>query len=1208
MSDQDVQQLPSAAEFMKTQPGGSLPSAAEFMKTQAPTSGAGRSGPPPSGPVSDVARANAETLEQAKRMPPVPMDRLAPHELRGYTDEERRQRGNFHNPRTGKWSTVGGDIEDKPILDSPIVGARSIRAGVQQVAQPGLREKAAGANKIIGGGFKALEPLIVGTGLTAPLATMTTVGTAMGVGMGTEKGLKAAKVPDEYAELGGNIAAIMAGGKASEGLRGVFGGRGVEKVKVPGAPPETRQASPEMQAEAEKLRAENAKPKAKAQPPPGARIIEDKAQPTPYAETQKPEVAKTLTEGAIRKMPDGSTQVLKAVPIEHIEGDPGNTITEETVRKYQKEGAAVHPELRTNPEGGFIIEEGHHRILADYRNGKREVLAWTPEESKSATPPPLPGAPPESRTAEEGGARKPNPSVTMGSGLGALDPLLEKAGEKLDKYLKTSWEEMRAEYEKRNVGKKAEEAKPETTDEERGLGETAKRILTGTRDEWEVGVNQMGRRVKEVMPDPKDEQALIMLRQLRGRPEIAQMYDGTHPDFKGMSSEQRAKVDKALAVTRPWYERAVKTQTPAMLAADKMYTSIAMDTLKEGGDIGNLPGSRFTNAEYVPVMTVPIEEAVVPETRPGGIGKLMGGRAGKHFAGAARRDYLTYAHAAMDGEVPRTGSIVDLFNIRAEQFATSRATHLFEDHLADTKQGGYYNSAEDAPEGYVPFAAHTAEFRKTIDTSKPGEKGIKFQQQLHTKPYIAEAMRPITDPDFMAALPKWRKMQNGQQWLKMVNVSMSVFHPIRISMRAAFTLGPKGMWDALQPGLGTDEKFMSVERLAAARGMKTPAQGGAIKAILSMLPGRVPTGLDVVNKAPIANAVKATFEKTNHFTFDYLTRRYKVWFFGMQDAAWIAKHPKATPEELVAAEQSIAKFTNAQFGGLHWENLGINKLTVDVMRMFQFAPDWFVSKMLTLKYATEGTAESGGTPKGALNKTASLGKAAAHQAASAVGARKLMSDSWEGAPAGNLSRQYWAAKITMGLIASQIVSRMYSGSNSDKPTQVYLGKDRFGNKKYTNMFFADADENVIRLIDNTHKHGLLEGAYRTLASQDSNFFRAYSHLSENRDEQGRQITNPKLNPVANTLRSTRQIVKDIGPAPISGVSEYDVFFGPEAKKYSKDEALLALAGQRVIHEPPPKKPTKADFKARYSTLKQAVTGDPYFVKHKLKPGQPPDSR
>lgn len=93
--------------------------------------------------------------------------------------------------------------------------------------------------------------------------------------------------------------------------------------------------------------------------------------------------------GATRIAPDGTKQVLRRVPIENIEGDEGNTIYEPTVEKYQKEGYAEQPVLRAKEgePGNYVIHEGHHRILADVRNGAKDVAAWVPEEPTTQNTP-----------------------------------------------------------------------------------------------------------------------------------------------------------------------------------------------------------------------------------------------------------------------------------------------------------------------------------------------------------------------------------------------------------------------------------------------------------------------------------------------------------------------------------------------------------------------------------------------------------------------------------------------------------------------------------------------------------------------------------------------------------------------------------------------------------------------------------------------------
>ncbi len=102
-----------------------------------------------------------------------------------------------------------------------------------------------------------------------------------------------------------------------------------------------------------------------------------------YKDSQNPTIAKELQLGTKRTMPDGSTQILRSVPIDDISGDPGNQIWGKLVDEYQQNGYTVHPELRDSGPNGdtkYTINEGHHRILSDVKNGKTNITTWVPLE------------------------------------------------------------------------------------------------------------------------------------------------------------------------------------------------------------------------------------------------------------------------------------------------------------------------------------------------------------------------------------------------------------------------------------------------------------------------------------------------------------------------------------------------------------------------------------------------------------------------------------------------------------------------------------------------------------------------------------------------------------------------------------------------------------------------------------------------------------
>jgi N12 class adenine-specific DNA methylase len=78
------------------------------------------------------------------------------------------------------------------------------------------RQLAAGGANILGGAFGLATPLVAGAGAAAPIQTLITLAAGTAASKGTEAGLKALGVAPEYADLGGNIAALLAGYAAAK--------------------------------------------------------------------------------------------------------------------------------------------------------------------------------------------------------------------------------------------------------------------------------------------------------------------------------------------------------------------------------------------------------------------------------------------------------------------------------------------------------------------------------------------------------------------------------------------------------------------------------------------------------------------------------------------------------------------------------------------------------------------------------------------------------------------------------------------------------------------------------------------------------------------------------------------------------------------------------------------------------------------------------
>ena len=156
--------------------------------------------------------------------PPIAKPPLAP-ELRTGPATIDSGAPTYQNPRTGvRYARQAPGVEGGPlsITDKLITGPLTAAGGVEQMAQPGLREKASGAAKVIGGTLETATPLMAGEALVSPVISAI----ALGAGTLSQEAagalLKKLDVPQEYNDLGSALAGL-AGGAAGVKLTGLPG-------------------------------------------------------------------------------------------------------------------------------------------------------------------------------------------------------------------------------------------------------------------------------------------------------------------------------------------------------------------------------------------------------------------------------------------------------------------------------------------------------------------------------------------------------------------------------------------------------------------------------------------------------------------------------------------------------------------------------------------------------------------------------------------------------------------------------------------------------------------------------------------------------------------------------------------------------------------------------------------------------------------------
>jgi hypothetical protein len=394
--------------------------------------------------------------------------------------------------------------------------------------------------------------------------------------------------------------------------------------------------------------------------------------------------------------------------------------------------------------------------------------------------------------------------------------------------------------------------------------------------------------------------------------------------------------------------------------------------------------------------------------------------------------------------------------------------------------------------------------------------------------------------------------------------------------------GPQGWWRALH-AVRESPDFLEQERDFIGHGGTTAIQGKTFEAYHSMQPGLLPSWGDIWKKAPVVSEMDTMANKITEFTFGKLQRQMKVTDYALHKAGWLSEHPNTTPQEEREAFNSIAKELNGVYGGLNWERIGINRSTVEVARALMLAPDWTFSNIFSLKYATEG-----GT------------KAVAHQAASAVGLGGKMPATWEGSPAGKLSRAFWLRAIIGGMIATQLLSLLLSRKPSKRLTQVYMGKDKQGREIYQNVFFKGAPGDAVNLVNNIHDYGAVLGLSKTLAGKLAPVWRTGMQLATNQNYLHQTLIPKGMHPLAATARGVLEIGKGVAPTPLSVTNIKDMLVGPGHEKYTAPEFLTTtFAGTPPSHVAPEgmrwskgQLRTKRPDKPRQSVLKEILTGKP----------------
>ena len=226
---------------------------------------------------------------------------------------------------------------------------------------------------------------------------------------------------------------------------------------------------------------------------------------------------------------------------------------------------------------------------------------------------------------------------------------------------------------------------------------------------------------------------------------------------------------------------------------------------------------------------------------------------------------------------------------------------------------------------------------------------------------IADGLKPLTDPNYMKLIPGWKTANRIQGIAKTGILSYSFFHHATFAAQTMASLdGYKTLSEipkVLKDDLMSEPAFREQERrFLGANGSTTITH--TVQDVLR----DINVGDDAISKvlrAPVAKQLTDLSNANTKLLFDGMQRYMKVTTFSRNMAKWEGQNPEATPEQLREAELGYAKATNAEFGGLNWEALGVNRTVQALLRFFLLAPDWVVSNTLAAKYAVSDAGTAG---------------------------------------------------------------------------------------------------------------------------------------------------------------------------------------------------------------------------------------------------------
>lgn len=664
--------------------------------------------------------------------------------------------------------------------------------------------------------------------------------------------------------------------------------------------------------------------------------------------------------------------------------------------------------------------------------------------------------------------------------------------------------------------------------------------LTGLRDAQVVRGNQLADDIRQLAPD--EQKALYWAHEAGNDPDTLRAWSA-NPDPK--LDPYRADIQQALNLS-PEAQR-------ALALGEQYYTEMGQAGLDTGSIRSVLEG--YQNRIYKPE---PPRDFVQNE---------LGSGVKQSTRHALQRVYDTAYDAVLGGKQFATTNYADALAIHNQEMARVNANRQMAGAMEDAGLGQWVRPG-NVPDGWkqVGTLERNIPIKDADGNPVVGADGNQIvSRSVFAAPEgIAKGLGAVADPGFLSRVDMLRSLNRAQGVVKTVDLSLSAFHHFTMGMQTIYqTLNsPSSLVDIAKnlPSLTaklTGGPFKEFEQDFVRSGGVTAKVHDNLDVLRALRdPGNDASIFNKIAEAPGIKQFAKVTDTSTEFLFGKVQRYLKVMDYQNKVAGWVASHPDATDDALVAAKRGYAREINAAYGGLNWEQMGVGKDAQLAMRLAMLAPDWTISNLALGKYAV-----SGGT---------------------------------EGASA----RAHIAGALAAGTLLTQGVNYLLTGHSSFENPPGHAMEVEVGPHAYTS-FYRGGIGDLLKLGSMMMESGPLEGVARFTQGKASPFMRTGVGLLANADYNGRPITEKNAGPIQNTLNAGKFVAKSLLPVPlgISNVIGYAnsrdpnplgaLLVGTGIARYSQskepdDKPLPAYMGPTRAPSPPgpPKPPAPPSSKSR----------------------------